>query len=160
MSTECKCYRLELRSKTARLLSRCVSVRAPSWIETINVGSYKQNLTPRDLISPGRGPHPGASCCCRPCSSTQGISAVSPPRSTGAVGGDCEHARPPLFRFFFFFKTVKGRLCNPAEPALESSGFMLVQSLPCILVQSKFLSPARSLWPPWLFRFFYPLFCL
>ena len=83
MSTECKCYRLELRSKTARLLSRCVSVRAPSWIETVNVGSYIQNLTPRDLISPGRGPHPGASCCCRPCSSTQGISAVSPPRSTG-----------------------------------------------------------------------------
>lgn len=110
----------------ARLLSRCVHTSSVhSWIETVNVGSYNKISRLRPHQS-RKGPHPGELLLLSAMLFyTQGISAVSPPLSTGCqsgmVGGDCEHASP--------LSTVKGRLCNPAQPIWESSGFMLVQVL-------------------------------
>ena len=88
---------------------------ALSWIETVNVGSSRQHLTPQaSLVQEGSTSRWAA--IVHHCSSTRGLSDVSPPRSTGWWEETVSIAWIP-------FSRKKGRLRYPALPILERSGF-------------------------------------
>lgn len=157
MSTECKCYRLELRSKMARLLSRCVSVRAPSWIETVNVGSYKQNLTPRDLISPRRVHIRGELLLSAMLLYTRHLKLFH--RLVPQARWEETVSMPVPFLFFFFQnhkgKAVQSSWASIGELRLYVSPVLALYPSPvqvCISGQVSLTSLA--------FHFFYPLICL